>query len=293
MKAGQVSSTALLIARALLMGDSTPALRPLLVGDSASLTRHVLSFVDGIPWGDVIRRRPLVRTILFAIERFWTRGAFVYWLTRKRWFDQFAREALDAGCRQIVVVGAGLDTLAQRYHDEAACFEMDHPATQTIKRAAFPDGPVLVPLDLRHESPSALLRSQPRFDPTLPTFFVCEGLFMYLPIELVASLLSEFAALGAPGSRLAFSFMEQHAGRPLGFQQSARLSRWWLRWRGESFGSGIAPDKLSGFLAEHGWDLATLSTPEETRLRMLAPFGLAEVPLATGESVASACLRPS
>src|SRR3954452_20324037 len=136
MKAGQVSSTALLIARALLMGDADPALRPLLVGDSAALTRRVLSFVDGIRWGDVIRQRPLVRALLSAVERWWTPGAFVYWLTRKRWFDLFAREALDAGCRQIVVVGAGLDTLAQRYHNEAVCFEMDHPATQEIKRAA-------------------------------------------------------------------------------------------------------------------------------------------------------------
>jgi methyltransferase (TIGR00027 family) len=288
MKAGQVSSTALLIARALLMGDATPTLRPLLVDDSAALTRRVLSFVDGLPWGEIIRRRPIVRAILFAIERLWTPGAFVYWLTRKRWFDLFAREALDAGCTQIVVVGAGLDTLAQRYHEKAVCFEMDHPATQEIKRAAFPDGPVLVPLDLMHESPAALLRAQPLFDPARPTFYVCEGLFMYLPIEVVASLLREFAALSAPGSRLAFSFMEEHPGRPLGFQQSAHLSRWWLRWRGESFRSGIAPEKLGGFLRENGWDLATLSTPEETRRRMLEPFGLGHVPLATGEAVASA-----
>jgi methyltransferase (TIGR00027 family) len=224
------------------------------------------------------------------VERLWTRGAFVYWLTRKRWFDLFAREALEAGCRQIVVLGAGLDTLAQRYHDQAVCFELDHPATQEIKRAAFPDGPVLVPLDLIHTSTADLLRAQPLFDPTRPTFYVAEGLFMYLPIEVVTSLLRELAALSAPGSRLAFSYMEAHEGRPLGFQQSARLSRWWLRWRGESFRSGIAPEQLAGFLRAHGWELATLSSPAETRRRMLAPFGLSEVPLATGESVACTTL---
>ncbi|HEV7405944.1 MAG TPA: SAM-dependent methyltransferase [Chthoniobacteraceae bacterium] len=292
MKTGQVSSTALLIARSLLMGDATPAWRPLLVGDSAALTRRVLSFVDGMPWGDLIRRRPAVRAILRAVERLWTPGAFMYWLTRKRWFDFFAREALDAGCRQIVVLGAGLDTLAQRYHEEAVCFELDHPATQEIKRAAFPDGPVLVPLDLIDTSTAALLRRQPLFDPAKPTFYVCEGLFMYLPIETVASLLRELAELSAPGSRLAFSYMEAHEGRPLGFQQSARLSRWWLRWRGESFRSGLAPEKVAGFLREHGWELATLGSPEETRRRMLAPFGLADASLATGESVASARLAP-
>ena len=52
MKVGQVSSTALLIARSLLVADATPAWRPLLVGDSAALTRRVLSFARRIAVGE-------------------------------------------------------------------------------------------------------------------------------------------------------------------------------------------------------------------------------------------------
>lgn len=288
MKENQISSTALLIARALLLADATPGLRTLLPENAATLTRRLLACEGSLRGLDLLLCHRFTRAILFAHERALLPGIIVHWLTRKLLLEAWARDALSAGCRQVVVLGAGLDTLALRLHEMARCFEMDHPATQEIKRTAFPAGPVLVPLDFLRASPVTLLREQTRFDPALPTFYIAEGLLMYFPPARVAELFRELAAFSAPGSHFAFTFMEARENRPLGFANASPIINAWLRWRGEPFHWGLARNAVNDFLRALGWRLLALSCVEELRTRFLAPRGLANAPLATGESIALA-----
>lgn len=290
MKIGCASATALIIARGLLLADETPALSPLVVEGSAALTRHLLSSIEPAHWFDFTLKNGIARSVVFTAERLLLPGILLHWLARKRRLDTFAAEAIDAGCAQIVVLGAGLDTLAWRLRDAATCFELDHPATQSIKSRAFADGPTLVPADLLHESVAEALRIQPRFSTDRPTLFIAEGLLMYLPPTRVAALFRDIATLAAPGSRFAFTFMEARPGHPLAFHNGSRFIAWWLRWRGEPFRWGLERAFAAAFAAEHGWDLAALSSPEELRRRFLAPHGLDRQPLAIGESVAIAHL---
>ncbi len=293
MKADCASSTALLIARGVLLAEATPSLRPLLVDDSAVLTRRLLNAAEPARWFDFALRNRWVRAAIFATERVLLPGILLHWLARKRWIDALAQEALAAGCRQVVVLGAGLDTLAWRLPAEV-CFELDHPATQAIKRRAFGGrngAPVLVAADLLHASPTALLRSQPRFDVRRPTLFVAEGLLMYLPPARVAELFRELATLVPPGSRFLFTFMETRPGQPLAFHTGRRAIDWWLRLRGEPFCWGLASAAVDAFAAEHGWELASISSPDDLRRRFLVPHALEHAPLAAGESVAL-LLRP-
>ena len=109
---------------------------------------------------------------------------------------------------------------------------------------------------------------------------------MYLPPERVAAIFDELAALSPPGSRFTFTFMEARPGRPIAFHNSRRVIDWWLRLRGEPFRWALARPEVEGFVAQHGWKLASLSSPEELRRRFLAPHGLDNAPLAIGESVA-------
>src|SRR5277367_1125693 len=55
---------------------------------------------------------------------------------RSRFAEDSARRAIGQGVRQILVLGAGLDTFAYRLEtaDRLKVFELDHPATQSDKR---------------------------------------------------------------------------------------------------------------------------------------------------------------
>ncbi len=153
------------------------------------------------------------------------------------------------------------------------------------------DGPVLGAVDLLRASVAEALQAQPRFVAHQPTLFIAEGSLMYLPHARVAALFREVAALSAPGSRFAFTFMEARPGRPIAFHNSRSVINWWLRWRGEAFRWALARPDVEAFAAQHGWELASLSSPEELRRRFLPPAGLGNAPLAIGESVAMAYLR--
>ena len=71
-----------------------------------------------------------------------------------------ARGALGSDVRQVVVIGAGFDTLSLRLSADMpgySVIEIDHPATQSVKKEvledfSLPQGSVqLVPVDLSHE----------------------------------------------------------------------------------------------------------------------------------------------
>ena len=286
MKAETASSTAQVIARGLLLANTDPSLRPLLLGDTAVLTRRLLHATSQGSWFEFALRRRPVQRFLFAVERLILPGILLHWLARKSLFDALAREALAAGCRQIVIIGAGLDTLAWRMQSACPCFEVDHPATQALKHSVLAGGPVLIPADFMEFSLPEVLRAEPRYDRESPTFFIAEGLLMYLPPTEVDRLFRDLASFSPPESRFAFSFMEKSPGGRLGFRGSHRAVDWWLRLCHEPFQWGLARADAEAFGTRHGWQLASLSSPEELRRRFLEPRGLATAALAIGESVA-------
>ena len=94
--------------------------------------------------------------------------------------------AFDAGVRQFVVLGAGLDTTALR-HPDRAVYEVDHPSTQPWKLRALqalgrglPGNAVYVAGDLTQQSLIHLLCDH-GFDAGQPAFFTALGLSMYVP----------------------------------------------------------------------------------------------------------------
>ena len=158
-----------------------------------------------------------------------------------------SQEAFASGCRQLVMLGAGLDTLAWRHSLQtgAACFELDHPATQAIKRRAFQKemrSPVLIAADLTRDLPSRVLRCDSKFDPSAPVAIIAEGLLMYFSPERVSQLLEDLAKVAAPGSKIAFTFMEARPGQPLAFHNGRQAVNSWLKARGEPFQWGIPRD---------------------------------------------------
>jgi methyltransferase (TIGR00027 family) len=131
---------------------------------------------------------------------------------RTRFAEDALAAALACGLRQLVVVGAGLDTYA--YRSTAAglrIFEVDHPATQSWKRARLegadievPPALTFVPVDFECGTLEAGLRNA-GFDFAQPAFFTWLGVVPYLTESAVFSTLGFIAGLSS-GAEVVFDY---------------------------------------------------------------------------------------
>jgi methyltransferase (TIGR00027 family) len=130
--------------------------------------------------------------------------------------DLVAEQAAEQGVGQYVILGAGLDTFAQRRPEIASrigVFEVDRPGPQAWKRKRLvdlgfgvPDWLRLVPVDF--EAGDAWLQklAAAGFDAARPAVVVSTGVSMYLSREAIMATLRQVAAL-ARGSTFAMSFL--------------------------------------------------------------------------------------
>jgi methyltransferase (TIGR00027 family) len=222
----------------------------------------------------------------------------LHYAVRKLWLEVAAREALRDGFRQVVVLGAGFDTLALRLSGEFAdvlCVEIDHPATQRVKvdalraRGGSSENLMLRPLDLASETLDTALRDTP-LQHGERTLFVAEGLLMYLPPASVDRVFADCAAHGGVGSRVAFTFMERFPGGRIAFRGQSRAIDLWLRLKREPFRWGIPREELSGFLEQRGYHCLRLVTDAELRRAYLSSPDLQDEPLVDGDHL---CLAQS
>ncbi|MGY4307738.1 methyltransferase (TIGR00027 family) [Bradyrhizobium sp. USDA 4369] len=133
--------------------------------------------------------------------------------------SRFAEDALAAavarGVRQVVIVGAGLDSFALRNPHEASglrVFEADHAATQAWKReriaAAGHDLPAsltFVPVDFERQHLGEAL-AVAGFRPDQPAFFHWLGVVPYLRREAILAVLTFMASV--PGAEVVFDYTE-------------------------------------------------------------------------------------
>lgn len=236
---------------------------------------------------------PLLRWTVRRVEAMVLPGIQLHYAVRKRFLDDAARRAIDDGVRQVVVVGAGFDALALRLSrrtEGPVCIEVDHPATQGLKRDALarltdPPGDLrLVPADLSRESLTDAL-SRAGYDPTLRTLFVAEGLTMYLEEDAVKRLLTTCADHAPADSYLAWTFMEPTEDGRVAFRGSRRgIVDAWLRARREPFTWGIAREALAAFVRPLGFEVVDVAGDADLRARYLTGLGI-DAPLAAGEVV--------
>lgn len=285
------SNTALIVAAGLQLVRPVDATAPLLPDEAirrgAALLRAVHPHMAGL------LRQAWFRAACRALERVTLPGISLHFALRKRALRDHAHAAIAAGCRQVVVLGAGLDTLCaelQAAYPQLCCIEIDHPATQAGKRRADGQGVHYIGADLAQQALGTVLQVCPAFRADLPTLFVAEGLLMYVPLDAVAALFGQMGA-AAPDCRVAFTWLEpQGDGRPH-FRQRSRLVDFWLRLRGEPFLSGMPRAELGRFLADAGFALQSVHESidllGETQRSALGPQGL---PI-TGEYICYATVK--
>ena len=188
-------------------------------------------------------------------------GQFEAFAYRKAFCERQVREMIRAGARQILVLGAGYDTLGWRLAPEfpgVDFFEIDHPSTaipkaKGIEALGQQDNLHLIGEDLGRRKMVDVLEANGKWDKSAPTVIVAEGLLMYLAPEAVRDLFLQAAAITGPGSRIAFTYTATGAdGRPDAGKWTG-LVLWILKASREPWLSSIRPEELADFLAETGW----------------------------------------
>ena len=137
-------------------------------------------------------------------------------VARARFIEDLVVAQASRGVDQYVILGAGLDTFAQRRPEIAArlrVFEVDQPGPQAWKRQrlvelgiGIPAWLQLVPVDFEAGGSWWDQLAIAGFDPARPAIVVSTGVMMYLTREANAATLRQVAAL-APGSTFASTFM--------------------------------------------------------------------------------------
>lgn len=258
MKPGRASNTALIVAAGLQLVRPEPAFAHVL--PDQAIRRGAALLGVAYPRMAGLLRHAWFGTICRALEHATLRGISLHFALRKRVLRDHARAAVARGCRQVVVLGAGLDTLCMELladYPQLCCIEIDHPATQRGKRrAAGEAGQAIhfIGADLAQQPLTAVLASCPAFHGETPTLFVAEGLLMYVPLDAVAALFRQMAA-AAPDSRVAFTWLEPQAGGRPNFRRRSRLVDYWLALRGEPFLSGMPRAGLRKFLVHAGFSM--------------------------------------
>ncbi len=204
---------------------------------------------------------------------------------RSRFAEDRLAEAVAAGCRHVVVLGAGLDTFAYRNRFAAegvVVYEVDHPATQAWKRQrlqqtriAIPDSVRFVPVDFARDKLDEKL-AEAGLDPAVPVFFSWLGVVPYLTEAAIAQTLAIIAAR-AGGAEVVFDYAEP----PDRVGVLQRLAFLTLAGRtaqlGEPFVSYFRPEEIAKRLTALGFSVAaSLSGPDLGRLYAGGPSPLDE-----------------
>jgi methyltransferase (TIGR00027 family) len=135
-----------------------------------------------------------------------------FFVMRSRFAEDELAAAVGRGVKQYVVLGAGFDTFAYRNpFPELRVFEVDHPATQAIKRQRLADGGIDIPssltfvwIDFATTPLDAALRDA-GFDATAPAFFSWLGVVPYLERPAIDDTFRFIASLPA-GTAVVFDY---------------------------------------------------------------------------------------
>ncbi|MFC1859675.1 class I SAM-dependent methyltransferase [Thermodesulfobacteriota bacterium] len=260
MREGTPSKTARKVALNIVTLGAKPRMEEVLPPGIVETTAELL-VASGAAAATVVRWSRSSRMV-FVYEAFdWMMpGQFEAFAHRKAFCERQVREGIAAGAAQVLVLGAGYDTMGWRLAPEfpnVNFFEIDHPATACLKAKGIEEmGPRpnlhLIAEDLGKRKLVDVHTDDEDWDLCASTAIVAEGLLQYLPSQAVRDLFTQCASIAAD-SRIAFTYIPtREDGRPDAGPWTG-LVLWLLKVGGEPWLWSVPLEELGQFLEASGW----------------------------------------
>ncbi|KGJ94016.1 class I SAM-dependent methyltransferase [Colwellia psychrerythraea] len=233
------------------------------------------------------------RSLILAIYSIKLPGGMPYIMAKSRAIDDMLLRALDGDEKpeQLIILGAGYDTRAYRFHHQLAhiqCFEIDHPEMIARKRAAMKNlATEKGTASTQHENDVSSLNSvhycgadfngkdhfdldwlvSQGIDKNKKTLFIIDGVSYFLQEDAFKNLLSVIS-LFPETSQVIFdyAYADIFTG---GIYRGSEAFKSSLKKMGEPATYGIHQEDLMNTMQELGFDLTDLMTPEQIEQQYL------------------------
>jgi methyltransferase (TIGR00027 family) len=179
---------------------------------------------------------------------------------RSRIAEDALSRAVEGGVRQIVILGAGLDTFALRNPHSAleiCIYELDHPATQAWKlerlaeaQVALPPSLILVPVDFERDDLGEKLVAA-GFQQNAPAFFTWLGVVPYLTQDAIDRTLDYMSSIQC--SEVVFDYIEPPEAFSDELRQIENARTEQLEKIGERSATRFEPAGIAEILRSHGF----------------------------------------
>lgn len=214
---------------------------------------------------------------------------------RTLYIDDALKNALAAGIKQVVILGAGFDARAYRIPDiqQVHIFELDLPNPQRLKQTfvknilgELPAHVSFVPIDFDRQDINGLMTAV-GFQKRVKTFFICEGVTQYINENAVNRIFRFISSAVAGGSEIVFTYIRQDIidGTARKYEDQKMMiavgesSTPWI--------FGFTPSKLVEYLEQRGFKLVEDVGATDFQASYLKPRGR-ELCIYKGERVALA-----
>ena len=204
-----------------------------------------------------------IRNLGIIKSRKFTPGGFEYVLARTAFFDQQLLNAIKAGAKQLVVLGAGFDTRPYRFASQCSdckIIELDTATTQQRKKICLRQADIEIPknltfstIDLNSGSLEEVLL-QAGFDSEIKTLFLWEGVTMYLEQTAVDETLRFVSACKNKESLLVFDYIATIADTDVNKYYGVKTWReTWAKYRqAEPFKFTIDDSEVASYMDDMG-----------------------------------------
>jgi len=256
------SQTALKVALNIIALGNVPELKEILPKGIVNATSELLSASGATSQRRIDKHHSPKIITLYKNFDWLLPGQFEAFGYRKAYCEKSVIDAINNEASQVLVLGAGYDTMAYRLsleYPNINFFEIDKPITANSKikgleKMGKATNHFIIPEDLSKKSLVDVLENTSFWQKENRTIVTAEGLLQYLNPESVVDLFEECNLVTSRGSRIAFTYiMKGTDGRPNAGPRTG-IVLWFLKAIGEPWLWAPGFNELKKLLTNTGWE---------------------------------------